>query len=166
MEPTLFDRLLANAAAERQRAEDGLRVVTREGSTEEMTPMGRLRWYLHDELTEPTTRALYFYELEIPPGSRSGKLVCQGQVIHFVLTGAGSTIVDGVAHEWESGDLIGIPPKEDGVTYQHFNTSDEAVRMVVAWPNLDSALGPEAGVQLRVVEPCPEWAGAAESSPS
>jgi hypothetical protein len=31
---------------------------------------------------------------------------------------------------------------------------------LVVWPNLDSALGPEAGVELKVVEESPDYAAA------
>ena len=108
--------------------------------------MGTMRWYLHPHLETPSTRALYFHELEVPQGSNSGKLYCQGGIIHFVMTGSGHTVLDGRAHEWGEGDVIAIPIKESGVTYQHFNTGVGPTRMLVCWANLDSAISPEGGV--------------------
>ena len=166
MPDTLFDQLLAQAQADRVRAINGIKHLTRDDTTEELNPMGHMRWYLHENLKEPTTSSLYFYELEIPEGSQSGKLRCQGGIVHFVRKGEGHTVVDGVVHEWEGGDLIGLPLKEDGVVYQHFNTGPGTVRMLVAWPNLDSALGAEGGVAMTVLEPCPEFAASQEPTPA
>jgi hypothetical protein len=156
--PSLFDQYVAHAERDRRRAIDGMKLVTIDDATEELNPIGHVWWYLHTDLTAPTTSSLYFYDLEILPGSRSGKVQCQGGVIHFVRSGTGHTVVDGEAHEWEPGDVIGIPLKEDGATYQHFNTGAGPARMLVAWPNLDSALGAEGGVAFTVLEPCPEFA--------
>jgi quercetin dioxygenase-like cupin family protein len=154
---TLFEQTLADAYDERIRRAGGSDLVRLEDCPVEVNPMGKMRWYLHPRLTTPSTRALYFHELEIAPGSRSGRLQCQGGLVHLVLEGSGYTEVDGMRHEWDAEDLIGIPIREHGVTYQHVNTGDQRVRMVVAWPNFDSALGPEAGVAMEVLEPAPEF---------
>ena len=54
-------------------------------------------------------------------------------------------------------NVFAIPIKESGVTYQHFNTGVGPTRMLVSWANLDSAISPEGGVAMEVLEPCPEW---------
>lgn len=160
---TLFEQTLLAAKAERDRIAAGADLITRDDAVAEVNPMGSMRWYLHPYLEAPSTRALYFHELEIPEGSRSGKLFCQGGMVHLVLSGHGYTVVDGVRHPWEEDDAIVIPIKEDGVTYQHFNDGIGTVRMLVSWPNLDSAVGPEGGVAMEVVEPCPEWSRSSTS---
>ena len=155
--PTLWDSILRRAGVERGLAEAGSTTIRRSDLPAEQTPFGLLRWYLHSDLEEPVTRALYFCELEIPPGSRSGLLRHQGGMVHLVVQGSGYTHFDGAKHGWTKRDVIAMPIRPEGVTFQHVNDGTGPVRMVIAWPNLDSALGPEAGVQMAVLEPAPEF---------
>jgi hypothetical protein len=155
-ENSLFDSFLADASAERRRRALGKNLIRHSDCPVELNAMGKMRWYLHPRLAEPSTRALYFHELEIPGGSRSGRLHCQGGIVHLVVAGVGYTVVDGVRHDWEAEDVIAIPIREEGVTYQHFNTGTAPARLMVAWPNLDSALGPEGGVAIELQESAPE----------
>lgn len=157
---TLFERTLSDAAAERGRRLAGQNLLTRDGATLETNPMGIMRWYLHPELDAPSTKSLYCHELEIPVGSKTGRLQCQGGVLHYVLDGEGYTDLDGVHHHWSAGDVIAIPIKELGVAYQHFNTGAATVRLLVVRPNFDSALGPEAGVEMTMLEDSPDFAAA------
>jgi hypothetical protein len=155
---TLFEQTLEAARIERERVARGRDLVSRDELPVELSPFGYLRWYLHPNLESPSTRALYFSELEIPVGSRSGLLQCQGNVITYVLEGSGYTEYEGRDHDWEGGDVIALPAKEAGIRFRHNNTGLGPVRMLVCWPNFDSVHGPEGGVALDVVEPCPEWA--------
>ncbi len=157
MAETLFEDVLERAAQERVRRASSSDLISRDDCPPEVSPMGIQRWYLHPALDKPSTQALYFHELEIPVGSWSGKLFCQGGIVHLVLEGSGYTEVDGVKHEWEAEDLIAIPIREYGVTYQHVNTGTEPVRMVVTWPNLDGAIGPEGGVEMKMLENAREY---------
>ncbi len=163
-EQTLYDLTFAEARAERDRRIEAKNLIGREECDPELNRMGTMRWYLHPRLETPSTRALYFHELEIPQTSNSGKLYCQGGILHFVLMGSGYTVVDGNAHEWEEGDAIVIPIRESGVTYQHFNTGVGVARILVSWANLDSAISAEGGVAMEVLEPCPEWQAANPAS--
>lgn len=165
--PTLWDSLVSRAKAERDRVAQGSATVTREELDVELTPFGYLRWYLHNDLTEPVTRALYFAELEIPAGSRSGKLTHQGGIVHLIVEGEGYTEFDDRRYDWEATDVIAIPVRPDGVTFQHFNDGAAPVRMVLSWPNFSSALGPESGVAMEISDVAPEFAAlrsAAEGS--
>ncbi len=159
MPETLYDITFEEAKRERDRRANAQNLITRDEIEPEVNKMGIMRWYLHPHLETPSTRALYFHELEIPQGSNSGKLYCQGGMVHFVILGSGYTVVDGRAHEWEEEDAIVIPIRESGVTYQHFNTGVGPARLLVCWPNLDSAISPEGGVAMEVLEPCPEYQG-------
>jgi hypothetical protein len=154
---TLLEQYLQDADAERQRVARGKQLISRDECVVEMTQLGKLRWYLHDRIDDPVTKSLYFFELEIPAGSRSGKVKCQGNIVCWVLSGNGHTELDGERHEWGPEDVIGLPTKEYGLTYQHFNTGEEPARLLVCWPNLDSALGAGAGVEFDIVEPAPEY---------
>ena len=156
-ELTLFEQTLEAARIERERVARGRDLISRDELPVETNPMGLMRWYLHPSLEAPTTRALYFAELDIPVGSRTGLLQCQGNVIHFVLEGSGYTEYLGAEHSWESGDVIALPVRESGITFRHVNTGLGEVVMLICWPNFDSANGPEGGVYMTVLEPCPEW---------
>ncbi|MGX7677580.1 cupin domain-containing protein [Jatrophihabitans sp. DSM 45814] len=154
---TLWDSILQRSAAERERVRAGRSTVTRAELEPEVTPFGILRWYLHNDLQSPVAHALYFCELEIPAGSRSGQLRHQGGIVHLVVEGSGFTRFDGVEHEWEKKDVIAIPVRPEGVVFQHVNNGTGPARLVMSWPNLDSALGPEGGVLMEILEPAPEY---------
>jgi hypothetical protein len=155
---TLWDSIIRRARAERSLAANGRTTIRRDELTPELTPFGTLRWYLHNDLTTPATRAIYFSELEIPAGSRSGKIQHQGGIVHLVVEGRGYTVLDGERYDWEKRDVIAIPIRPKGVVFQHFNDGTGPTRMVVSWANFDSALGAEAGVAFDVLEPAPEYA--------
>jgi hypothetical protein len=155
---SLWDNLIRRSISERERVASGRTTVRRKELQPELTPFGILRWYLHNELADPVTHSLYFCELEIPVGSRSGRLQHQGGLVHLVVQGSGHTLFDGDEHEWAARDVIALPVRPDGVVFQHVNTGTGPVRMVIAWPNLDSAIGPEGGVAMQVLEPAPEYA--------
>ena len=155
---TLWDSIVRRARAERSLATNGRTTIRRNQLAPEMTPFGQLRWYLHNDLTDPVTRAIYFCELEIPAGSRSGKIQHQGGMVHLVVEGRGYTMLDGERHDWEKRDAIALPIRPAGLVFQHFNDGTGPARMVISWPNYDSALGPESGVALEVLEPAPEYA--------
>lgn len=157
---TLWDSIIRRSTAERERVRAGRSTVTREEIEPELTPFGLLRWYLHNDLNDPVAHALYFCELEIPVGSSSGLLRHQGGIVHLVAEGSGLTRFDGAEHEWEKKDVIALPVRPEGVVFQHVNTGTGPARLVMSWPNLDSALGPESGVAMEILEPAPEYKAA------
>lgn len=153
----LWDSYITRAREERARKQEGRSIVSRDELSPELSPLGLLRWYMHPDIEDVVDRALYFFELEIPPGSRSGKLFHQGGIVHLIVEGQGHTVFDGEKYDWEELDVVAIPPKVFGVNIQHFNDGDKPVRMVVTFPNFDSPIGPELGVAMDVVEACPEY---------
>jgi len=154
---SLWDDYVARGREEVVRVQRGAAVVERDKCPVELTPFGLVRWYTHPLLDRPVSRALYQFELEIPVGSASGRLFHQGGIAHYVLSGQGYTELDDKEHAWEASDVIGIPARSEGVTFQHVNTGSTTVRMQVCWANLDSALGPFLGAELNVLEPAPEY---------
>jgi gentisate 1,2-dioxygenase len=56
---------------------------------------------------------------------RSGRHRHQGGLVIFILEGKGYTVIDGMRHEWEAGDLMLLKMKPNGVEHQHFNTDPE-----------------------------------------
>ena len=52
---------------------------------------------------------MIFFQQEIPPGSRSGRIKFQGGQVILILEGKGYTLIDGVKHTWEAGDVLNLP---------------------------------------------------------
>jgi hypothetical protein len=157
MTDSLWDSIIQRSLDERTRVTTGNNTVRRRDLEPEITPFGVLRWYLHNDLQSPVTHSLYFCEIEIPVGSRSGKLRHQGGMVHLVVQGSGYTVFDGAEHEWASRDVVAMPVRPEGVVFQHVNNGTRPARMVISWPNWDSSLGPEGGVAMEVLEPAPEF---------
>lgn len=160
---SLWDSIVRRSVAERERVRAGRSTVRREELEPELTPFGFLRWYLHNDLDAPATHALYFAELEIPAGSTSGLLRHQGGIVHLVVEGSGFTRFDETEHAWEKKDVIALPVRPEGVVFQHVNDGTGPARLIMSWPNLDSALGPEGGVAMEILEPAPEYKAAHDS---
>jgi len=58
----------------------------------------------------------------------------------FILEGKGHTIIDGVRHDWEAGDLMLLKMTPGGVEHQHFNDDPERPAKWMAliyWPFFD-----------------------------
>ena len=87
----------------------------------ELNRQGRIKRYLRPDLFPDNPLrdwVVFLHDIRI----HSGRHVHQGGcVIIFVLEGCGYTIVDGVRHDWEEGDLLLLPIKLGGVEHQHFN---------------------------------------------
>lgn len=126
----------------------------------EINRQGKMRWYLHPGITHTSLRSLLVFMQEIPPGSRSGRQLHQGGVVHYVLKGRGYTVVNGQRHDWEAGDTISLPILPDGIEYQHFNTdADNSAVFIAAEANLVDPLGADLGSGLEQLENCPEYKG-------
>jgi gentisate 1,2-dioxygenase len=151
--PKLWNDFLDRATGERTRKATGRTVIERDELPAEETPFGTVRWYMHPTIPDLADQALYFFELELPPHRASGVLVHQGSMVHLVVAGHGHSIINDVRHEWTTLDVIGVPAIDHGVTLQHFNESDEPARILVTFPNHDSALGPALGADMRIVKP-------------
>jgi quercetin dioxygenase-like cupin family protein len=156
-ETGLYGGLIKLRNAERERLKHATMVVEGATAPVEVTPMGTLRWYTHPLLDAPALKTYTLWVQDIAPGSRSGRMLHQGGRIHYVWRGSGYTVVDGVRHEWEAGDVICIPIKAFGVEYQHFNTGSDEVKLITVELNMVSAMGVELGVPSEIIEPAPEY---------
>ncbi len=153
----LLDNLFHRRDGERERMRKSMKVVHGNDLAPEINKMGIYRWYLHPALDTRAIRTILFWSQEIPPGSHSGKQKHQGGRVHYVWEGKGYTVVDGVKHEWEQGDLIMIPVKPDGVVFQHFNTDEDNPAVLLASePNWYDALGVDMGSGFEQLENAPE----------
>jgi hypothetical protein len=71
---------------------------------------------------------------------RSGKHRHQGGLVIFILEGKGHTIIDGVRHDWEAGDLMLLKMTPGGVEHQHFNDvpgTQARWMALIYWPFFD-----------------------------
>jgi gentisate 1,2-dioxygenase len=132
-------------------------VVDGEKAPTEINPMGIIHWYLHPSLDEPALKTFLMWVHEIPPHSRSGRMRHQGGRVHYVWKGRGHTVVDGTSYEWEEGAVIGLPIKAFGIEYQHFNDSDETVKLLTVELNMIGSMGLDLGTPWEVIEPAPEY---------
>jgi quercetin dioxygenase-like cupin family protein len=148
------------ALRDRQRAnrKTAMQVVKGSELPQEVNKQGLMRWYLHPSITDTTLTTLMFYEQEIPPGSRSGKFKFQGEQVIYILEGKGYTLIDGVKHHWEAGDVLNLPIRKPGIIVQHVN-EDPVVpaKFVAAEPNYFACTGVDRGSGFEQIEEAPEY---------
>jgi gentisate 1,2-dioxygenase len=122
---------------------------------------GIMRWYLHPCIGYVCLHTMLFYVQRIPPGSRSGCQRHGGNVVFYVLNGRGHTVLDGFRHTWEAGDLMTLPNRPQGVTYQHFNDDPERdVYIVACEPCMAYTIDLDRGGGFEQLEACPEYRAA------
>ncbi|MDP2718264.1 MAG: cupin domain-containing protein [Dehalococcoidia bacterium] len=157
-EPNLLEQLFQRRDTERERIKVSPKVIKGKDLKAETNEMGIIKWYLHPAMKSGAIRTILFWTQEIPAGSHSGKQKHQGGSVHYVKEGKGYTTVDDVKHEWEKGDLILIPIKPNGVSFQHFNTDKEKTAVLVsAEPNWYDAMGVDMGSGFEQLENAPEF---------
>ena len=155
-----LEELFQRRDKERSQKAASIAVVKGKQLQWETNKQGRMRWYLHPNITNTAIRSLLVFIQEIPAGSRSGKEKHQGGRVHYILEGKGYTMIDDKKYEWEAGDALVLPVKPDGVTFQHFNADPgNPVRFIAAEPNLYDALGVDMGSGFEQLENCPEYKG-------
>lgn len=159
MAQDLLESLIQKRDAWRERMKTAKVLISFKDLPWEVNKQGKIKWYLHPDLTNTASPSHLFYMQEIPPGSRSGKQKCQGGIVHHIMEGKGYTVVNGVKHEWEAGDVVGLPIPPDGLEYQHFNSDPEkSAIFVAAAPNFFDVFGVDMGSGFEQLEVCPEYA--------
>ena len=134
------------------------KVVSFEDLPWEVNPEGKMRWYLSPVLHPKSFNTGIIYVLEIPPGSRSGKMLRQGGWALYIWAGRGYSIVNDQRYDWEEDDMFLLPVTAQGNVFQHFNTDPANPARILAFaPNLTDCLGVEGGVGFEALEPCPEY---------
>ena len=119
--------------------------------------MGLMRWYLHPSITDTVISSMVFFEQEIPPGSRTGRLKFQGGQIIYIIEGKGHTLIDGVKHPWEAGDLLNLPLRKEGIIVQHVNEdADKPAKFVAVEPNLFACTGVDRGSGFDLLSASPD----------
>jgi hypothetical protein len=164
-ERNFWDELLALRDAQREARKTAVQVVRLSELPLENNQQGLMRWYLHPSIADTILSTLSIYRQEIPPGSRSGRLKFQGGQIMFIVEGRGHTILDGVKHAWEAGDVLNLPTKRDGIVIQHFN--DDATKpaaFLAVEPNLFAATSVDRGCGFNQLEASPDYRPASSRS--
>ena len=149
-----WDELIALRDEQRRLVDTAVQVVRGDELPQEQSAFGNLRWYMHPNIDDTILSTLAFYELELAPQSRSGRLKFQGGQVVYVLAGAGYTLLDGVAQRWKAGDVLNLPLRRDGIIVQHVNDhASEAVRLLACEPNWFAATGVDRGSGFELLEP-------------
>jgi quercetin dioxygenase-like cupin family protein len=157
-ETNYYDELLALRDSQRERIRNGIQVIKEADLPQETNRQGLMRWYLHPAIKDTALATLMFFQQDIPPGSRSGRVKFQGGQIIMILEGRGYTLVDGVKHEWEEGDVLNLPLRAKGIVVQHFNTDpDKPARFVATEPNWLESTFVDRGSGFEQLEDAPEY---------
>ena len=101
-----WDELLALRDRQREQTKNAIQVVKEAELPLEVNRQGLMRWYLHPSIKDTALSVMLFFQQEIPPGSRSGRLKFQGGQVMMILEGQGYTVIDGVKHPWQAGDVL------------------------------------------------------------
>ena len=157
-ETNFWDELFALRDRQREQRRNGLQVIKEAELPLESNRQGLMRWYLHPMIKDTALTTLMFYEQEIPPGSRSGRLKTQGGQVLMILEGRGYTTINGVKHQWEAGDVLNFPLRTDGLIIQHFNADPDApAKFVSAEPNWFECTTVDRGSGFDQLEDAPEY---------
>ena len=153
-----WDELLALRDRQREQTRHGLQVIKEKELPLEVNRQGLMRWYLHPAIKDTALSVLMFFQQEIPPGSRSGRLKFQGGQVMMITEGRGYTVIDGVKHPWKAGDVLNLPLRADGIIVQHFNTDpNNPAKFVAAEPNWFECTTVDRGSGFEQLEDAPEY---------
>ncbi len=159
-----WDEIIALRDKQRENLKDPIIIVKGAKQQQENSAMGLLRWYMHPAMQNNCLQTMNFYEQELPPGSRSGRLQFQGGQVMFILEGEGYTLVDGVKHPWAANDVLNLPLRRDGIVVQHFNgLTDKPAKFVVVEPNLFQTATVDRGAGFNLIEASPDYVKGATS---
>lgn len=157
-ETNFWDELFA--LRDRQRADlaTAVQVIDEDELPLELNRQGLMRWYMHPSISDTVLSTMMFFEQEIPPGSRSGRLKFGGNQVMMILEGTGYTVLDGVKHPWKAGDVLNLPLREDGIVVQHFNADPvTTAKFVAAEMNWFACSSVDRGSGFEQLEDCPEY---------
>ena len=154
---TIYEEKLRSYPQEIEQNLRGRKLIKGKQIPFKISRQGISRWYVTDVPPSPPDAVHYNWTLfvqQIPAGARSGRHVHQGGLNIFVIKGKGYTVIDGVRHDWSTGDLLALPIKKGGVEHQHFNTSDKPYRWLALIYN---PYGKVMGRKLEQKELNPFW---------
>jgi quercetin dioxygenase-like cupin family protein len=154
-----WDAILALRDKQRAQRDRGIQVIKESELPLERNRQGLMRWYMHPEITDTVLSTLVVFQQDIPPGSRSGRLKFQGNQVIYVMEGRGYTLIDGVRHDWEEGDILNLPLRRGGIIVQHVNADPQRIaRFIAVEPNLLACTGVDRGSGFEQLEDSPDYA--------
>jgi hypothetical protein len=157
-EKNYWDDLIAIRDEQREQITTGIQVVKESELPLESNRQGLMRWYMHPSIKDTCLSTMIFFQQEIPPGSRSGRVKFQGGQVILVLEGKGYSVIDGVKHHWEAGDVLNLPLRPRGIIVQHFNTDPNiTVKFVATEPNWTDCTFVDRGSGFEQLEDAPEY---------
>jgi gentisate 1,2-dioxygenase len=161
---THWDEIIALRDKQRAALREPIVIVKGAKLEQESSPLGILKWFMHPSMVNNALSTMLFYEQELPPGSRSGRLQFQGGQVMFITEGRGHTMVDGVKHPWEAGDVLNLPLRRDGIVVQHVNDDPEKpAKFVAVEPNLLETTTVDRGSGFELLEAAPGFVRGAAS---
>jgi gentisate 1,2-dioxygenase len=153
-----WEEIFAVRDRQRKQLANARQVVGVDDLPLENNRQGLMRWYMHPSITDNALSTMLFFEQEIPPGSRSGRLKFQGGQVMMITEGKGYTMLDGVKHSWEAGDVVNLPLRSDGIIVQHFNADTEKpVKFVAAELNWFECTTVDRGSGFEQLESSPDY---------
>ena len=153
-----WDELLALRDRQRDQARNGIQVIKYSELPLESNRQGLMRWYMHPAIKDICLSVFMFFEQEIPPGSRTGRLKFQGGQVMMITEGRGYTTIDGVKHPWKAGDVLNLPLRADGIIVQHFNADpNNPAKFVAVEPNWLEGVSVDRGCGFEQLEDAPEY---------
>ena len=159
-----WDELLALRDKQREERASGLQMIRESDLPLEVNRQGLMRWYMHPSIRDTVLSTMMFFEQEIPPGSRSGRLKFQGGQVMMIIEGSGYTLIDGVKHAWSAGDVVNLPILGDGIVVQHFNPDPNVTaKFVAAEMNWFDCTSVDRGSGFEQLEDAPEYLAAQDA---
>ncbi|MBI2303472.1 MAG: cupin domain-containing protein [Chloroflexi bacterium] len=134
---TIYDRYLKDIPDENRWRMQAQRWIPADTVPWENTCQGKIRYIVHP-WSKSVLRTLDCFQQEIPPGGYTGKHRHLYEELHWIDSGEGYIIQNGVRYNWKAGDLVCIPI---GVTHQEFNTSDQPVKIWGVHPRVYMWIG-------------------------
>jgi len=159
-----WEELLKMRDEQRVQLKGALQVVRGDELPQEVNAQGLMRWYLHPAIKDTVLQTFIFFEQEIPPGSRTGRMRFQGGQVIIILEGSGYTMLDGVKHSWSKDDVLNLPIRGPGIVVQHFNTDPKKLaKFVAVEPNWFACTTVDRGSGFEQLEDAPEYQKAKRS---
>jgi quercetin dioxygenase-like cupin family protein len=153
------------------------KVVTRDDTVWETTPLGRVRVLSSPERDDVRTFSVDVHELEIPAGSRSGRRWHMADEVCYVISGSGYSLHwdveaeiaeryyariarEPVRYDIKAGDTLYVP---QNTVAQHFAADGEPLVLLCGQNRLFKQLGYDNVVYL---ENSPDYDGPAAAQPA
>jgi hypothetical protein len=138
-----WDELLALRDRQRDQRKNAIMVIKGSQLPQEINRQGLMRWYMHPSITDTVLSTHIFFE---------------GEQVMYILEGKGYTLINGVKHHWEAGDVVNLPVRKGGIIVQHVNEDPNLpAKFVAAEPNFYANTGVDRGSGFEQIEDAPEY---------